>query len=75
MRSLTLLVSERRSTRLHYTSNDLPLVKDCQVAENIFQIELMAGQQETGAAFLIERLDQQQDFIYLGIESLKVYPE
>ena len=40
---------------------------------NIFQIgELMAGQQETGAAFLIERLDQQQDFVYpAGIESVE----
>ena len=39
---------------------------------NIFQIgELMAGQQETGAAFLIE-LDQQQDFVYpSGIESVE----
>ena len=32
----------------------------------------MAGQQEAGAAFLIERLDQQQDFVYpSGIESVE----
>ena len=43
------------------------------MAANVFQIgELMAGQREAGAAFLIERLDQQQDFVYpSGIESVE----
>ena len=70
VRSLTLLVSSA-AVQIFLRLNDLPreeLPGDCRYLPDR---KLMAGRL-TGAAFLIERLDQQQDLVYTtGIKSVE----